>query len=537
MTAPLQPSSQYSTAKLFTDRMQTDSANLAGSPDDLERIRSYVFYEDMYYNRPENFKVFIRGENNDPIYVPSAKKIIEAMNRFLCKGFTFQVTGEGSAAELKMRIGNLFKREKMNSKFANQKRFGLIRGDAMFFVTADPTKEQFSRLSIHELNPGNYFEIKDPLDRNHILGCHIVEVIRDPREDDDRTKTIVRRRTYLKGGVSYNSTTSQYEQAPSAPAGIWTEVTHWAVGKWDDRNMKSTDLERITEKVNDVAMFQLPARVTSLPVYHWQNVRMESGFGLSEIAGIETIIHAINQDVSDVQLTMVLQGLGVYVTDSKPPVDESGQVAEWEIGPGSVAEIAKGGMFNRVSGVGGVSEAIALIDELKKDAQEANGIPDIAAGKVDVAVAESGISLTLQMMPILASAEEKQLEILGTMDHLLYDLKTQWFPAYEGVTFDDGLEISTHVDDPMPVNRDSKIQEVMLLMTSSMITIAQAQAELAKLGYNFTGGEDTQVLKDAAALAAAQSGVDNRYAQDLEAKETELSPSAGVAPDFGGEAF
>lgn len=534
MTAPLGPSSQYATAKPYIEKVGTPTSNLAGSPGDLDRIRSYALYEDFYYNRPETFKVMLRGEDSEPVYIPTAKKIIESMNRFLCKKFAFVVPPRGNdeaEGELILRMENLFKREKMYSKFKNLKRMGLIRGDAMLYITADPTKEQFSRLSIHELNPGNYFPILDPQDRNRIIGCHIVEVVRDTREKEDRTKTIARRRTYLKGGVSYNQSTQQYEQTIGAPQGVWTEVTHWEIGKWDDRNMKKEDLERATVP-EDVPMFQLPQQITSLPVYHWKNISVDGEiFGNSEIAGIETLIQGINQDISDTQLTMVLQGLGIYVTDSRPPQNDDGSTGQWELGPGAVAEIKTGGKFERVTGVGSVSPALELMQEMKNGAQEANGIPDIAAGKVDVTVAESGISLALQLAPMLAAAEEKEGEILGTIDHFLYDLKSQWFPAYEGISFDEEVTITSHVEDAMPVNREARVQEVMLLFTSNLITIAMAQAELQKLGYKFAAGDEKQVLIDAAALAAAQSGDTNRYAQEAEPPDRSLTPGAGELPE------
>lgn len=538
MTSPIGASSQYATAKPYVDKIKGDNSNLTNSGDDLDRIKTYGLYEDMYYNRPENFKVFLRGDTNSPVYIPSAKKIVEAMNRFLCKGFAFVVKPSGNDeadALLKMHMGNLFKREKVVSKFSSRKRFGLIHGDAMLYVVGDPNKPEGSRISIHEMNPGNYFPIKDPNDRTRLLGCHIVEVVRDPREKDDRSKTIARRRTYLKSGVSYNEQTGQYEQADTSGTGIWTEVTHWTIGKWDDRYMKKDDMEQVKGgNVPDVPMFQLPPEINSLPVYHWQNIRMETGMGLSEIAGIETLIDGINQDISDTQLTMVLQGLGVYMTDANPPVDSSGNATGWNLGPAQVVEVADGRRFERVTGVGSVDPAIALINELKTDAQEANGIPDIAAGKVDVSVAESGISLSLQLAPILASQKEKEEEILSTMDHMLYDLKTMWIPAYEGVTFDEATEITSHTDDPMPVNRDARVQEVMLLFTANLITIAMAQAELSKLGYDFTGVDTNAVLKDAAALARAQAGEDNRYAQETEPETLQLSPDAATIPDNSG---
>lgn len=540
MTAPIGPSSQYATAKAFYTKQGQSDGNLAGSPEDADRLRAYALYEDMYFNRPETFRVFLRGDDDDvnEIYIPSAKKMVEAMNRFLCKDYNFTVSpsvGEPTTQnELILRMSNLFKRERILAKFANQKRMGLIRGDACWYIKADPTKPQFSRLSVLELNPANYFPIMDPADSKRTIGCHIVEVVQDPREADDRTKILARRQTYLKAGVSFNRTTSRYEEALNNTAtGVFYEVSHWEIGKWDDRYMKADDLKRVAINPGDVPLFQLPPQITSLPVYHWKNGVADTTFGNSELQGIETLIAGVNQSITDEDLTLVLQGLGVYATDSKPPQNADGTQAPWTLGPGVVVEHSQGTSFQKVSGVSTVAPFQEHIGALKEGMQEGNGIPDIAVGKVDVAVAESGISLQLQLAPILASSREKQEEILSIMDHLLYDLVTMWFPAYEQSTFE-GADVASTVGDPTPVNREARIQEVMLLFTSSLITIAMAQAELAKLGYEFQAGDDLQVLKDAAALAAAQSGDrdGNRYEQEQEPKTRDLSPGAGVAPTF-----
>lgn len=531
--------SQYATAKPYIDEAGTPSENISASGEDTDRVRAYRLYEDFYYNRPETFKVFLRGENQDPIYIPTAKKIVEAMNRFYCKNFAFVVPPTGNTAlaaaeaELQLNIGNLFKRERFMSKFKSQKRMSLIRGDGMFFITADPKKPEGSKISVNELNPGNYFPIVDPADKTKVIGCHIVDVVRDPREED-ASKTIARRLTYLRGGVTYNAKLSRYESPAVPMEGIWTETTHWTIGKWDDRNLKKSDMEQAKgQGIVDVPMFKLPDQINSLPVYHWRNVVLDDKvFGNSEITGIETLVQGINQGISDTQLTMILQGLGLYVTDSKPPVDAAGNETSWELGPGSVAEIKAGGKFERVSGVGSVTPALELIQELKTGAQEANGIPDIAAGKVDVTIAESGVSLELQLLPMLAAASEKETELLGVMDQMFYDLKTMWFPAYEGKSFPPEVNVVSTVDSAMPVNRSEKVQEVMLLFTSNLITIAAAQAELAKLGYSFAAGDAKQVLIDAAALAAAQQGnLESRYAQETEPPDRSLAEGAGELPD------
>lgn len=544
MTAPLSATGQYASAAPF---FGSAASNLSGSPDDSIRIQAYELYENLYFNRPENLKLLLRGvddEGTNPIYLPSARKCIEATNRFLAVEFDFAINpdrGEPAAqATMERLMGNLFKREKMSVKFANQKRFGLIRGDACWHITADDSKEEGKRISIHELNPSNYFPIEDPDNPDRLLGCHIVDVVPDPEDDK---KTIARRLTYLRKGVVPRGGDQPGYMVPEGVdiglAPITSETTHWAIGKWDDRNMKADDLEKVSHP-SDRELVELPAQITSLPVYHWRNVTIPGEtFGMSQISGIESLILAMNQSITDEDLYLVMQGLGMYWTDARPPVLPGTNTAgTWEIGPGVVVEVPEGHTFSRVDGVGNLDVFQNHIDSLGRHGMEGLGIPDIAAGKVDVTVAESGVSLALQLLPILASNAEKEEEILGTVDHMLYDISQQWLPAFESVTLPE-VVVSAIVGDPVPKNRDSKIQEIILLFTSGLITVAMAQAELAKLGYDFMDGDDARVILEAQQRAKGQMGeMDNRYQQELEDRIRTLSDNAGknVAPVVGAQA-
>lgn len=516
---------KYATAIEF---LKESDANLAGSGEDAVRCAYYQLCEDMYHNRPETFQVRKRGDEETPsIYLPSARKIIEATNRFLAVDFGFVVDPDATRgsdeerATIQRMLDNLFKRERLYTKFDNNKRYGLVRGDAMFHVTADPTKEPEKRISIHVLNPGNAFAILDPVQEDRVLGWHIVDTIQDPREDDP-SKLVARRLTYLKSGVTKSSGLG-YEQVPGSSAGpgpITSETTYWTVGKWDDRNMKAEDMESVP---GGVPLTQLPPSITSLPVYHWRNnAPPNETYGLSEISGLETIIAALNQSITDEDLTLVLQGLGVYATTASPPQDGAGNPTSWEMGPGQIIELGADDEFKRVSGVSTVAPFQDHMKFMGDEAMIASGIPDIAAGRVDVTVAESGISLQLQLAPLLAKNAEKEQEILDICDHMLYDICTQWFPGYEAVNAELTSAASV-VGDPMPFNRDAKIQEVLLLFTSGLITIEMAQAELSKLGYTFRAGDNVQVLRDAQALAGARGGDDvaNRYSQELENRPAE----------------
>ena len=498
--------SQYASALPF---INTNLANVVAEFD-VARIKSYKLYEDLYHNRPETLELIIRGDDEDgqKIYLPATKKIIEAVNRFLAVDFGFVVdpdrgTPEEQAA-MQIYMDNLFNRERIYTKFSTQKRYGLIRGDALWHITADDTKADGQRISVHELNPANYFPISDPNDANRIIGCHIVDLVQDPRTPEDRTKQVARRQTYRK-----------VLDAEGRPTGtITSELTTWAIGKWDDRVLKADEMEQVS---TIKPVFELPAEITQLPVYHIRNgVIPDSWFGSSQVAGVETILAALNQSVSDEDLTLVMQGLGMYWTDSAPPQDEEGNDVSWQIGPRNVIEVGSGQNFGRVTGVSSIAPFIDHMKFIEQFAESAQGISDVAAGRVDVQVAESGISLRLQLAPILQANAEKEQEMLGVYDQMFWDLTHMWLPAYEGLNFPD-VRVASVVGDPMPINREARIKEIIELVGANLMPIAMAQAELTKLGYNFQVGDDQQVIRDAVKMAIAGYGADpfaNRAAQE-----------------------
>ena len=484
---------QYSTSKQWVG--PSGEANIVGEIDKI-RIAAYDLYDGIYHNRQESLKIFVRGDDQLPIYMPSGKKIIEATSRYLMVGFDYFAKGvdaddedpeaivnadtEAGASTVEAYFQKFFKREKIKSKFTNQKRYGLIRGDAVWYVTADPKKPQGERLSLHELDPRQYFPIEDPNDNTRVIGCHIVDLVQDPTKPDDKNAKVARRQTYRKVIDAQNNVT------------ITSERTCWEVGKWDDRIDKEEDLKRVTDPANDIPVFTLPPSIKTLPVYHIKNNSLpNAGFGLSELAGMETLIFALNQSITDEDLTLVMQGLGMYVTNAAPPQNNDGSTGDWNVGPGVVIELGTDQEFTRVTGVTDVGAYTEHMKALDDALQQGSGTPEIAVGAVDVAIAESGIALMLQMGPILAKNAEKELEWILLHDQMFYDLVNMWLPAYEQIS-PEGSTVSTIVDDPMPVNRDAKIQELILLYTSGVIMLEMVVSGLMDLGYQFPSNDPAE---------------------------------------------
>ena len=477
---------QYSNAKPFYADIPIP---LGTSGLDADRLRSYDLYEQIFWNHPEVLKLLQRGEDENPIYMPSGRQIIEGTGRFLAVDFDYVVSpGYGSDAD-RLALGNLFtqlfRRERFWAKFHNQKRMGLIRGDAVWHITADPAKPQGSRISIKDIHPGMYFPIMDPNDGTRVVGVHLVDTALDPR-DPDKVKTVSRRQTYRKDDVSGT---------------ITSELTLWEPGKWDDRKLKPQDLKMVQVLV---PVFTLDPRINVIPVYHLKNGEADP-FGSSTLRGIETLIAAVSQTVSDTSLAWAIAGLGQYWTNASPPVDANGQPTAWDLGPLRVAEVPEGNEFGRVDGVNQGDSATNFSKFLQDSAATGVGVPEIAIGKVDVSVAESGISLMMQLAPIIAANRERESTLLGLYDQMFYDISTKWLAVYEQFGQGPSCEVVSVVGDPMPINRDAVVKEVLDLFTAGLITIEMAQARLSDIGYEFPTDAATVVVDQAKALAEARN--------------------------------
>lgn len=461
---------QYDTAKIL----------MAGTPawvsgDDKYRLGAYNLYEQIYWSKPEAFKLVQRGTESTPIYIPAAKQIVETLHRYLASNMTIipdpalgSDLERGNALSI---INVLFRREKFYSKFVSNKRFGIIRGDWMWHLFADDTKTQGSRMSIFALDPGSYFPVFNPENLDEIIGCHLVE------ETVEAEKPAVFRLTYRK-------TTGK-----SGPSPISTESAVFEAMAW---GQPGTDMEeKLMRVVKPVT--NLPNPIDQLPVYHIPHF-LEPGtlWGSSEMRGVERLLAAINQGISDEELTLALDGLGLYSTTAGQPIDAQGDPIGWDLGPSRVVEIPEGANFQRVSGVTSVSPYQEHLKYLHEQVDSSSSQPAIAKGIVDVSVAESGIALAIQLGPMLAHAEEKEQIVTDIMTNMLYDLRN-WFTAYEGINLGDVVWIPTY-GDKIPINHKQKFAEIIAMLTTPvpLVSTQWARMELTKLGYTFP--DDTELI-------------------------------------------
>lgn len=500
--------------------------------EDKLRLRAYDTYEDMYHNVPALFEPVMTVDGENATFrrlVPTARGLVEATNRYLARDLAWVAvqmapgtgTEPGQGAEetagegvdlLLAQWKALTDREEFGAKFLSVKRWMLVRGDALLHVTADPSKPEGQRISITELEPQTYFAIPDPTNAERVLGCYIVNVIKNDANED-----IVARLEYQR-----ITTPERAAEFPgSTVGGVWTRMTFWEPDGWDERYMADTDLKSVPPPARFggpafatlLAGQMLASEVTAIPVYHFRNKRRGGKlYGLSEIQGLETLIVGVNQTITDEELAVALQGLGFYWTDSGTPVDENGNAVDWVISPASVAQVTEGRQFGRVQGVNTVNPSQEHMAKLKSEMQETSATPRIAMGGMDAANPASGVALSIEMAPIVAKNEEKEEEIAAKLRQMAYDLLTGWLPAYEGIA-DTGVRLEPTFSDPIPVNREAVIAEVTQLVTAKIISTAYARQILAeRLGFQIPDGEAEAL---AAEVAASQDALGARMDAEL----------------------
>lgn len=483
MTAPMTP---YSTLNLFWPNAKP---TWIPSELDQQRIMSYQIYEQIYWNVPETFKIVYRGQEDKPIYVPTAKTIIEATNRYIAPDFGFTITPRADVAsainpemiaQATEVFQDLFTRERFFSKFMGNKRYGLIRGDWLWHIVADPAKPEGSRISIYPLDPGSYFPIWHPDDLDRVIGCHIVDTF---QEGDD---TFLKRLTYRKPVDELFNVIPN--KAITVEEAVFELDSEWqTVGK----------PHKVIREPQEIP------GIYSLPVYHIKNFEEPANpFGSSELRGVERLIGAINQSISDEDLSLALDGIGLYATDAPPPTNEDGDQIDWVLGPGRVVEIPSGRTFNRVSGIGSVTPYQDHISLLQTKLFNAVGVSDAAMGIVDVSVAQSGISLQLQFQPMVAKTNEKDQEVLSVHAQMFHDLATMWMPQFEGLSFE-GLRVMPRIGGKIPIDRVAKFTELNDMKDRGVISGEFYRQEATKLGYVFPDNIQEQIASEAEAAAAA----------------------------------
>jgi hypothetical protein len=504
-----------------TVRYPWDSAlQLLGStlPDWLDdynarRLAAYQLYEDIYWNHPDTFKLVMRGETDvPPLYIPAGRVICNTMNRYAGRGWNWKINpavGTSNAQDVASQFMTaLFARERVLSKFNTNKLYGIIRGDAAWYISGDPAKPQGSRLKISTIHPGKVFWIYNPDDDEEVWGVDIVE---QAVNGDD---TFVKRQRYLK---------SQHPDNPfggEVPGGnISYQIDSFETDGWQ------SDTDRKTYSAGPSAPPLEITGITTLPIYAWKNFEADGEeWGRSEMSGIERLFGGINQAITDEDLALALQGLGLYYTDSGAPVDEDGNEVPWQLGPGQVVEVADGKKFARVDGVTTVEASLNHIHEIQDQIYRVQGASDVAQGRVDTTMAESGIALQLRMGPILDEAGIKDQLINDCMNQMLYDLQF-WARAYEGEDLST-VSIVSQVGPKLPEDQAAWITTLLNGYNAipPLWSGGYVRDELRRMGHDIPPNQIADILAEQEALSAVGVEGTDTTGQRLDAE-------AGAAND------
>lgn len=464
---------QWSTAKPLLSGFQ-----MWAPEEDRNRIAAYSLYEQIYWNVPESFKLVQRGSDASPIYIPAGRVIVETLNRYLAPGMKVMpdpAFGEATQQALAVQVWtDLARRERVLSKFNANKRYGVMRGDWAWQILANPLAPIGSRVSIMPIDPASLFPIynEDTLD---IIGWHIVDQIRD---DDGKYR--ISRLTYRKlTGVG-------------GPSQITMDHTIFETDAWGGPGMEEKVVRVITPT------FTLPNPIDDLPIYVIPNFDEPGAtWGSSEMRGLETLLAAINQSISDEELSLAMDGLGVYATNAGAPQDpDTGEDLPWALGPAKVVEVPAEAKFERVSGVSSVSPYQDHLKYIHEQLDLGSATPAIAKGIVDVSVAESGIARMMQFAPIIAKAQEKEGVITDVFTNLLYNVP-KWYVAYEGTAFNSLVEATRYVPvygDKIPPDKKEQFDEILEMQQAGLIPNEVAWAMLRKIGYELP---DDQTLAEA----------------------------------------
>jgi hypothetical protein len=445
----------------------TESSHVWAPPLEQERIAAYQKYEELYWNNPTAFRLEMRGDELNPIYVPTPKAIVDSTSHFVMKGLELKMTNEGDQAKL----DKFLKREKFYTKFHTAKHSGVVRGDYVFHMTADPNKPDGDRVSIESIDPGSYFPVYDSDSPDDIIGVDIV----DQFTPEEGVIKVLRQRylyIYINGR---RRVTSEL---------VMLDSTNWWHPEW--QNIIKT---LIPQKL-------LPESINTIPVYHFRNFDWQGQlYGSSELRGFERLLASVNQATTDEDTALALEGLGVYATTAPKPEDAEGNEEEWSIAPGRVLEIPPDTEFKRVDGVGSVKPFQDHVQFLIDSAFESSGT--FRPSNIDVQVAQSGIALAIKFLPTMAKIEQREEEATAVLQQMFFDWGS-WENEYENVQFTGGeVEVNIVLGDKLPKNKVETLNELNNMLDRKVISKEYyRQVMVEKFGYTFPDNIDQQVLNE-----------------------------------------
>lgn len=489
---------------------------------DQVRIAAYDRYEQIYWSSEEGFEEVMRGDNDNPVFMPTARMLVNTVARYTATGFGWDATSlspespdDEGVAIASLAFDALFTREQFKSKFNGEKNKCIRRGDSFFTIIGDDTKPVGRRLKILTLEPSSVFPVyEDDIieggDPEKLIKVHVAETI--TVNNQERVSRLTYERLFDAQG---NQTRIQVSH------GIFN------MQDWAKEGANTTPDKWIIQPK------ELPPEIPAIPIYHIKNRDATARFGSSELRGNESVLLGINQTMSDEDMTLALDGIGIYATDGGAPVDTAGNEVDWVMGPGRVLHNAAG--LKRINGASSVTPYGDHYNRLVEAVKQATGVSDVAIGKVDSATAESGIALLLQLGPILSYTGEMDEHIIDVMSQMFHDL-CFWLQVYEELPLltqnPDGegltprVRVQPTVGEKIPTNTKQIIEQVMQLRGAlpPLISVETAHEMLRLAGVPIADNEKelldgeaaVQAAIDAAAFGAVdEATTDTRVGEEL----------------------
>lgn len=451
-------------------------------PDDhRDRVAAYLKYDELYWNDDLQFPLRVLvGEQ--PLYIPNARTVVDTTAHYLLKGLQLTVEDPEKNTALKTALDDFTKREMFYSRFHIAKHSGVARGDFALHLTADPSKPAGSRLSLNSVDPCMVIPIYDDDDLDKLVRVHLVDVYVDA--EDSATQKLKK--------LTYEYVEVDGQKRVSRSEGIYKLDQKW----WG----QEPNLIKTT-----IPLGLLPESITTIPVYWFKNIDWQGQqFGSSELRGYEKLLQGVSQAATDQEMSLALEGLGVYATDGGAPVNDKGQEEDWQVSPGKVMEVPSGAYFRRVEGVGSVKPSMDHIDYLERKLYQSAGMTDVALGQVDVVTAQSGIALAIKFMPTLAKIEERDQAGVEKVTQLFFDWKA-WHQVYEGEALTG--DILPVIGQKLPDDRTAAVNELNNMVDRGIISKKYYRQEMQKLGYVFPEDIESEIhdekMQEAEEKAAA----------------------------------
>jgi hypothetical protein len=410
---------------------------------DRDRILAYQKYEEIYWSHQTAFELKDVTQDGMPLYIPNPMTIVDTTSHFFMKGLEITATGR-----YRQVLEDFMDREMFIPKFHEAKHSGVVRGDFILHVTADPEKPEGTRVSINSVDPAMYFPEFDDDDLDRVKAVNLVETVLDP----DRPEGMIIRRqrySYVLVGTARKVLSQQATY----------EVKEW----WNGRT---------AVKLKDLAPpAVLPDPITQIPVYAYKNKPWQGQpFGSSELKGHEALQARVNQSATDEDVALSLEGLGVYATDAPQPTQNFAgrEVAvPWVIAPGQVIEVPTGSSFRRVEGLRSVEPFQAHLKFLTESMYEATAT--FRPAVIDAQVAASGIALAIKFLPTMAKLEERDNFGVAKTTQLMFDLKA-WFTAYDGVVLAERDKATIILGDKLPEDKKDMLNTLNNLLDRKAIS-------------------------------------------------------------------